>query len=233
MKLDYISTLDKRTKEGKRVSRATKVAGKLLILVVTLFYVISSATSAYAFGTEISRLQMPTIVPSAKIKQIPTPTPTSKVSVSITPTPSKIPNVKPKAVQSKTKAIPTKEGIYRFVSAYRGSRIDKKYVDILIGKCGNDIQAVSRVVGIALAETGLGRDTKKTANFYGWYPNGNRNYNPKVEEMATVMCKAVKGSYRYIGVNAKVTATYTGNDGALAWTKRYNWAMSRMAISKL
>ena len=230
MKLDYISTLDKRTKEGKRVAQATKMAGKLLILVIALFYVVRSIIIAHAAGIESSSVAVPTHLPICESQPVPTTLEPSNVPVSVTPDPTKAPAVKPKVIQAEKQNSPTKKGIYRFVRAYNSSRIDKKYVDTLFAKCGNDIQAVSRVVGIALAETGLGRDTKKTTNFYGWFANGDRNYDPKIEEMATVMCKAVKGTYRYIGVNANVTATYTGNDGVSAWTKRYNWAMARMTI---
>lgn len=229
-----LSPTDGRLKDVKRGKKYANLFGRLIILSVTFGYVAGSiwgvsqpSTEAYTNKTNLN--VSPSVYQSVQNNIDKEP-----VKVSVTPTPTGTPTPTKQVTRAVKQNGPTKKGIYRFIKAYGGSRITTKYADQLFESCGGDVQAVSKVIGIALAETGLGRDTKKTTNFYGWYPNGNRNYDPSLETMANTMCKAVgkSGAYYNIGANKSVTTKYTGADGTAKWIERFNWAIKRMGVEK-
>lgn len=232
--LQEVATLQAVNKKQKKIKKAVALFGKLLILAVVLAYVLSSIWGADAAYEQAYSNKTNLNISPEVLQQVQTSPEPSPVQVSSTPTPKPTKVIVAPTSKVKSTPKPTKKGIYRFVAAYNGSKINAKYIDSLFAACGNDTASVAKVVGIALAETGLGRDSGKTANFYGWYPNGNRKYDPSLAEMAKVMCKAVgnTGAYKNIGVNYDVTKRYTGSDGTGKWIERFNWAIKRMGVEK-
>jgi len=60
--------------------------------------------------------------------------------------------------------LPEAKAIYEYASEYRGSRLDEGYISTLSAEC-NDLEALRLVVAVSVAESGMGRDTKKNSNF--------------------------------------------------------------------
>jgi hypothetical protein len=119
------------------------------------------------------------------------------------------------------------QSIKKFTQSYGGSKIDDKYFALLDKYCSDE--GLRTVVAISVAETGMGRDTSRKSNFYGWFKGGNRNYDPSVETMAKDICTGVEKNYLNIGNDmgkAKKYVGYVSND----WLYNYRWAYAQMEV---
>jgi len=115
--------------------------------------------------------------------------------------------------------------VREFIKSY-GGRIDDHYLALLRSSCSEE--ALRIVVAISVAESGMGKNTTRATNFFGWHKGGNRSYDPSVEEMAKEICRGVQRSYMSIGRVERVTRVYTGGDRVATWTRNFNWAMEQM-----
>ena len=118
--------------------------------------------------------------------------------------------------------------IWQFIKSYKGSRIDYEYLSLVKLECSGDAKSVRTIIAISVAETGMGRDTKKYSNFFGYFKGGNRSYDPSKKQMAKDMCKAVTTTYSGINNNYKLAIKYTGNDNPKSWWKNFQYAYNKM-----
>lgn len=119
------------------------------------------------------------------------------------------------------------EAIRDFVfNNYNGS-FTVEYFDLLVENC--DEVTLRTVIAISVAETSMGRNTDKVSNFYGWFKDGDRNYDPSYEEMAIEICTGVGGNYIGIGDDITKVTRYVGS-GASAWLSNYRWAYAQMEV---
>jgi hypothetical protein len=124
---------------------------------------------------------------------------------------------------------PELDAIEKFVlEDYPGSRIDRDYLDKLELYC--DSETLKVVIGISVAESGMGKAVNRNSNFFGWFKGGNRAYDPDRDTMAREICEGVSKSYMSLGKNAKVTSIYTGSDRSSNWSNNFNWAVSQMEV---
>jgi len=124
-----------------------------------------------------------------------------------------------------------------FVRSYEGNKYTGNYLNALRVACETE-EDVKKVLSIGLAETGMGRDVDMNSNFYGWYPNMNRDFDPSYEEMATIMCNAVEGPYKnlpsldsfswYVRGKPYDQLTEAQKEGVQAEQGRFHWAMNQM-----
>lgn len=129
-------------------------------------------------------------------------------------------------VQEYTPKNPEIDKIREFVKSYKG-KISDTYFNQIVKACGEDASLVRTVVAISVAETGMGKATSNKSNFYGWFKNGNRKYDPSTQEMASEICRGVGKYYRNIGKNEAVTKRYVGGNVS-NWTRNFNWAIKQM-----
>lgn len=142
--------------------------------------------------------------------------------------PTVVESVKPKINTPKKKVVVKiykNKKIDSFVVGYGGSRINANYLKVLRHQCGDE-KLLAKVVAMSVAETGMGRDTRNNSNFWGWFPSGNRGYDPSRKEMARVICNGVKKYY--YNMTPERIKTYTGNDRTSNWGRIYLWAMNQM-----
>lgn len=121
---------------------------------------------------------------------------------------------------------PIPENVKLFVASYPNAKMDNEYLQIIANRCNGDVELLESIVAMAVAETALGRETTFNANYWGWFKDGNRNYDPDKEEMATEIVNGVRNYYPNLTHEAIVI--YTGNDNPETWESIYNWAMSEM-----
>lgn len=139
-------------------------------------------------------------------------------------------------VQETTKlvevAVSTPESIRAFATSYKGSRMDSEYLDLLYKTCGQDPEKVKLLVAIAVAETSLGRATKKQSNFWNWFKGGSRAYDPDRATMAQDMCGNFMNKYNGLVhngvINHRMAVVYTGNDSPDNWKSIVQWALNKM-----
>jgi len=116
------------------------------------------------------------------------------------------------------------DSVGEFIKSY-GGRIDDTYLALLRNSCSEE--ALKIVVAISVAESSMGKGSDKQANFFGWFKDGNRNYDPSVEEMATEICRGVQKGYMNIA-DPRVAEVYTGGDRTDNWLRNFNWALAQM-----
>ena len=117
--------------------------------------------------------------------------------------------------------------IESFTESYRGSRIDEQYLKMLASECSDETLRI--VVAISVSESGMGRDLpNRQSNFFGWFKNNNRNYDPSQEQMAKDICTGIEKSYMDLGTNMNSVARYTGNDRPTTWSRNFKWAYAQM-----
>ncbi len=115
----------------------------------------------------------------------------------------------------------------QFTDIYRGSRIDNEYYSLLKENCTTE-EGLKLVIAISVAESGMGRDLPhRHSNFWGWFKNGDRNYDPSREEMAEVICKGIESYYMGVNTNYDMAMRYVGYDPS-SWLNRVNWALGQM-----
>ncbi|HCC68114.1 TPA: hypothetical protein DEP90_02835, partial [Patescibacteria group bacterium] len=115
--------------------------------------------------------------------------------------------------------------IRKFTQAYPGSRIDNEYFAYLDKYCSDE--TLRTVIAISVAESSMGKNSKRNSNWYGWFKGGNRNYDPSQEEMAKVICTGVEKYYLGIGSDNNKVKRYVGGDPT-NWMKNFNWAYNQM-----
>lgn len=120
-----------------------------------------------------------------------------------------------------------KDSIRDYIKSY-GGRIDDNYLAILREYC--DEETLRVVVAISVAETSMGKNTDKQANFWGYFYKGNRGYDPDRREMAEVICRGISKVYMNIGVDRRITEIYTGGDRVNTWIGNFTIAFNEMAL---
>lgn len=127
--------------------------------------------------------------------------------------------------------------IDKFVSWYPGSRITKEYLEVIKSNCTPE--DAKRLVAMSVAETGQGRDVSwMESNFFGWFPGGNRSYDPGYDQMSKDICNGLQDRYKNIPSDNAVAWYIWGMDyvdttsdmkvSIAKWQDRYNWAISQM-----
>jgi|GEM_PF-6202965 len=127
--------------------------------------------------------------------------------------------------ENKAPDIPVK--IRNYVYSYRGARIDKNYLKLLWESCNYDEETLKKVIAVSVIETGMGRDTKKSSNFWGYF-KGSRDYDPSREEMAMVICRAFNGTYRSIIESRSSQDKYVGSIDAEQWRRDLVFVYNKM-----
>lgn len=117
------------------------------------------------------------------------------------------------------------EDVLNFVRSY-GGMYDREYLQDLTRFCG-DTKELRIVIAISVAETGMGKAVNKRSNFYGWYKNGDVNYDPERSEMAKEICEGIKTWYSDID-SYYIADVYTGGDRTSTWYSNFSWALSQM-----
>ncbi len=126
----------------------------------------------------------------------------------------------------KVKSVGINAKIDTFVASYRGSRISKSYLKILRDTCKNE-EVLKRVVAMSVSESGMGRDLpNRKSNYWGYFLNNNKKYDPSREEMARVICNGV--AKYYYNMTPSNISRYTGNDRTSNWSRIYFWSMGQM-----
>lgn len=121
------------------------------------------------------------------------------------------------------------DAVESFTESYRGSRIDGVYLDLLASECSDE--ALRIVVAISVSESGMGRDLpNRQSNFWGFFKNNNRNYDPSREQMAKDICNGVEDHYMDLDTNMEAVIRYTGNDRPTTWYNNFMWAMNQMEV---
>lgn len=115
--------------------------------------------------------------------------------------------------------------IKEYIVSY-GGRINDEYLASLRKYCDED--TLKLVVAISVAETGMGKATDNYSNFYGYFYNGNRNYDPDYEEMSKVICNGISKYYSDVAMNRGKAVKYTGGDNVDMWIKNVDNALSKM-----
>jgi len=115
--------------------------------------------------------------------------------------------------------------VKEYINSY-GGRINDEYLTSLRSYCNED--TLKLVVAISVAETNMGKATKKNSNFYGYFYGGNRSYDPSYNEMSRVICRGIGKYYSDVAVNRSKAIKYTGNDNVDMWMKNVNKALSDM-----
>jgi hypothetical protein len=123
--------------------------------------------------------------------------------------------------ETKEEVNPIKE----FTKSYRGSRIDDEYFALLDKYCSDE--ALKTVVAISVAESGMGRDVNRESNFFGWFKNGNENYDPDKGTMAKEICNGIEKSYLGIGNDMGKVKDYVGYISE-DWLYNYRWAYNKL-----
>jgi len=117
------------------------------------------------------------------------------------------------------------DSIRQYIKSY-GGKIDDGYLSLLREYCDGDTLKV--VVAISVAETGMGKNTNKQSNYWGWHLGGDSSYDPGLSEMAQEICRGINKSYMSIGYNRAVTEAYTGGDRVETWINNYKIAFESM-----
>ena len=113
-----------------------------------------------------------------------------------------------------------------FTKSYSGSRIDDKYFALLSDACKDD-HTLKLVIAVSVAETSMGKNTRNDSNFWGFFKNGNRNYDPSQEVMAQEICNSFGKHYNDVLTNKAKANRYVGYDST-NWMRNVSWAYNQM-----
>lgn len=172
----------------------------------------------YALGSAISTKDDPQPV-IAKTETVEDATPVKEV-VKVEVVPEIVPQAPVVPLET------SKGGVDMFIATY-GGRIDGEYLQALRMHC--DENTLKSVIAISVAETSMGKKTDRKTNYFGWFKNRDRNYDPSSkQEMAHEICTGISDHYKGVGGNSKLADRYTGGDSTSSWMKNYNWALSQM-----
>jgi len=120
---------------------------------------------------------------------------------------------------------PLTDNIEKYIARY-GGEYDTSYIKHLRNYC--DIPTLKLVVAISVAETGMGKTTDRNTNYFGYFYNGNRSYDPSQEEMAKVICRGIGKYYSDVATNYEKAKRYTGNDHTTTWMGNVQKALLEM-----
>lgn len=121
--------------------------------------------------------------------------------------------------------IEEKDSVKEYIKSY-GGKIDDDYLALLRKYC--DEETLKVVVAISVAESSMGKNTNKQSNYFGWFKENNRSYDPIREEMAQEICRGIGTYYRNIGFDRNLTMRYTGGDRVETWTGNFMSAIESM-----
>ncbi len=155
------------------------------------------------------------------------PMPIMKPSVQVET--ASIPFEAPQQTTQEVERIIECENVRTFVASYPDSQLDGAYLDILEAEA-NDCQLLAQIVAIATAETGQGKTSPLSNNFWGWFLNGDREYNPDRITMSHDIATGIKEYYS--AIDSDIATIYTGGDRTSNWYSIYTWAMSEMPINQ-
>lgn len=141
--------------------------------------------------------------------------PSESVTVSATVKPDPIPHIR------------------AFRNSIAQSNMDDKKLETIYHACKDDLYSTELVVAIAFAETTLNSaKSGKVSNYWGWFPGGDRGYDPDFEIMAQVICNGIRNNYVGVESHRQLAITYTGNDRVDTWLHNVNFALSEMRKGK-
>ena len=109
---------------------------------------------------------------------------------------------------------------------YKG-RYSREYFDLLVENCSDE--GLRTVIAISVAESSMGKNSKRESNWYGWFKGGNRNYDPDIETMSKEICKGIEKSYLGIGNDMNKVKAYVGSVSG-NWLNNYRWAYKQMEV---
>lgn len=116
--------------------------------------------------------------------------------------------------------------IEEYIIAY-GGRYDSEYLASLRNYCDED--TLKLVIAISVAETGMGKARMdRNTNWYGYFYNGDRQYDPDVDTMSRVICNGIGKCYSDVATNYDRAYAYTGGDNTKTWMGNVNEALSEM-----
>ena len=116
--------------------------------------------------------------------------------------------------------------IEEYIIAY-GGRYDSEYLASLRNYCDED--TLKLVIAISVAETGMGKARMdRNTNWYGYFYNGDRQYDPDVDTMSRVICNGIGKYYSDVATNYDRAYAYTGGDNTKTWMGNVNEALSEM-----
>jgi len=136
-----------------------------------------------------------------------------------------IPEVEVVETGGKGLVIEEKDSVREYIKSY-GGKIDDDYLALLRKYC--DEETLKVVVAISVAESSMGKNTNKQSNYFGWFKENNRSYDPIREEMAQEICRGIGTYYRNIGFDRNLTMRYTGGDRVETWTGNFMSAIESM-----
>lgn len=98
---------------------------------------------------------------------------------------------------------------------------------------------LASVLAISLTETGMGAaraNAEKSSpyyrksNFWGWFKNRDRSYDPEQPEMAKEIVRGLGSGYGLIGqdMNMEMAKRYSGSDRAERWLKDYEGVLDAL-----
>ena len=116
--------------------------------------------------------------------------------------------------------------IEKYILSY-GGRYDSEYLTSLRKYCSED--TLKLVIAISVAETGMGKARMdRNTNWYGYFYNGDRQYDPDVDTMSRVICHGIGKYYSDVNVNVANANRYTGGDHTTTWMENVNKALEGM-----
>jgi len=116
--------------------------------------------------------------------------------------------------------------IEEYILSY-GGRYDSEYLASLRKYCSED--TLKLVIAISVAETGMGKARMdRNTNWYGYFYNGDRQYDPDVDTMSRVICNGIGKYYSDVATNYDRAYAYTGGDHTTTWMENVNKALEGM-----
>jgi len=109
----------------------------------------------------------------------------------------------------------------------KGNKIDELYIQTFYNHCKNWHSVIS-ILAISGHETQFGKTAPNYMdyNFYGFFKNGNKRYNPSLDQLASDLCLRFNSSNFYHSkiinqdgiVNVRYAKVWSGNDRATNWS---------------
>lgn len=124
-----------------------------------------------------------------------------------------------------------------------GNRVSQAYINQLIKACDNDIHAVRSIIAIAGHESSFGTKGRandkigEDVNFIGFFLGGNKNYDPKLEVFADVVCSRFTQPNKYYhgriidskgNVDKRLAGIYSGNDRPITWANNVSYFYKKL-----
>lgn len=229
MKKSRVNKIDKWFKSiGKKMmsidlidgqGRGVSIIRRLIILLLLLFsvYVLIDLLIHKGFLTTNEQRQL-----NQAIQQ---PLPSPVIALEQTEG-SKVDNQTTEDIQKVKTTLQPLGKIEKYIIAY-GGRYDSEYLASLRNYCDED--TLKLVIAISVAETGMGKARMdRNTNWYGYFYNGDRQYDPDVDTMSRVICNGIGKYYSDVATNYDRAYAYTGGDNTKTWMGNVNEALSEM-----